>query len=259
MYPGGGTPNLEYYDHSIDDDNNGDSEGDGDGYVEPGETIELKVKLKNTGDAEANNVYAILSTTTSWITITDNYAGYGNIPAGSIKECNDEYVFHVGNPGGKLAEVIYVRFDLDIHSNEGTWSDYFYIPMYPGGGTPNLEYYDHEIDDDNYGESSGDGDGKAEEGETIEMPVWLKNTGNEDAHNVYAYISTSSSYITITDDYETYPDIPAGSTKVCNDDFGFYVNTGLGSLDGILYVKIDIEIHSSEGTWNDYFYVAIYP
>jgi hypothetical protein len=91
------------------------------------------------------------------------------------------------------------------------------------------------------------------------MPVWIKNSGNGDAHNVYAYISTSSSYITITDDYEEYPDIPSGKIKRSYGDFGFYVNPSLAPGDPEpAPVRIDLEIHCDEGTFYDYFYIYIY-
>jgi hypothetical protein len=87
------------------------------------------------------------------------------------------------------------------------------------------------------------------------MPVWIKNSGNGDAHNVYAYISSPSDYITITDNYEEYPDISAGEIKGCYDDFGFFVNSNSlspGDPEGTaIKVRIDLEIHCDEGTFND--------
>ena len=53
------------------------------------------------------------------------------------------------------------------------------------------------IDDDNSGESIGNGNMIANGGETIELFVSAKNYGSEDAANVNGYISTSSSYVSI--------------------------------------------------------------
>ncbi len=72
------------------------------------------------------------------------------------------------------------------------------------GQIPNLVYSSHSIDD-----SAGNGDHKANPGETIIMPVTLENVGNSDASSVEGSVSASS-YVTFINDQALFPDIAAG-------------------------------------------------
>jgi hypothetical protein len=124
----------------------------------------MPVWIKNLGNAKAHNVYAYISTNSTYIIITDNYEEYPDIPAGE-RRSKDDFGFCVNKESLEEGDeeegegiVVLVRINLEIYSDEGSWKDHFFITIYllPN---PNLEYYDHEIDDDNSGESSGDGDG----------------------------------------------------------------------------------------------------
>jgi len=50
------------------------SDDNNDGIVNKGETIQIRVYLKNTGTSQANNVYATLSTSSPYVTLT-TYGG----------------------------------------------------------------------------------------------------------------------------------------------------------------------------------------
>ncbi len=49
-------PQLSFFSFQIDDDNSGSSQGDNDGNIDAGETIEMRLSLQNTGDEDAFNV-----------------------------------------------------------------------------------------------------------------------------------------------------------------------------------------------------------
>jgi hypothetical protein len=89
---------------------------------------------------------------------------------------------------------------------------------------PYLTYVGSEIDDDNLGESQGNGDGDVDVGETIELPVMLKNIGDSTALQVNATLSTTHPLVNIIDDYVDYPDIPAADSAFCLDDFDFWIS-----------------------------------
>jgi len=125
FYINNGEPVLEYYNHEIDDDTL-TSSGDNDDLAEPGESVELTVTLYNTGMVSANNISAILSTTDPDISITDSVVNFGAIGAGNIKEVSDyDFSVSVNSP------VKDVLFQLDMASDEGNWSDSFYVHIYP--------------------------------------------------------------------------------------------------------------------------------
>ncbi|MGB7060963.1 MAG: C25 family cysteine peptidase [Candidatus Zixiibacteriota bacterium] len=114
---------------------------------------------------------------------------------------------------------------------------------------PYMVYVGCQIDDDNTGESQGDGDGDVDIGETIELPVMLKNLGDSTGIQVTATLSTTRPLVTITDDYEEFGDIPAGDSAYCLDDFDFWISPE--TPDGeIITFNLDIAAENGEGPWN---------
>lgn len=106
--------------------------------AEPGESVELPVTLYNSGIALANNVTAILTTRDTDIIITDSVVNFGAIGAGYIKEVAD-FDFNV-SVNSSVKDVL---FQLDIASDEGNWSDSFYVHIYPA---TDMSPCDHVVD-----------------------------------------------------------------------------------------------------------------
>ena len=128
----GDNPEISFNDYTVDDDYNGDSFGSNNSLVEGGETIELLVTLENTGSDVANNVTANLSTDDSLITITDEHAEFGTIPAGGTAD--GVFVFEVDISHCDESVV----FSLDIEDENGsTWTDSFTVDVYE---CPGLNY-----------------------------------------------------------------------------------------------------------------------
>lgn len=87
-----------------------------------------------------------------------------------------------------------------------------------------LEHY--YLDDDSSGTSAGNGDGVAQPGESIELPVSVRNSGTAVGHEVRGVISTADPYVTITDSVELFGDIPEEGIATTFDDFDFTVSLG---------------------------------
>ena len=112
-----------------------------------------------------------------------------------------------------------------------------------------------DIDDDNSGTSSGNNDGNINPGENIEFGISLQNHGSLDAGSVSADISSESEFVTITDDTESYGNIPAGNSSYSNDDFDLTIaeNT-LGGTE----IRLDVFISDgSRNEWNDIVYFTV--
>ena len=88
------SPNIVIEENIIND-----PDGDGDGVINPSETILLSLTLHNVeGWVDATNVTAILSTANPDISISDNSAVYGSISAGnSITNANDIFELTFSN------------------------------------------------------------------------------------------------------------------------------------------------------------------
>lgn len=77
-----GAPRLVAAGQSFDDSARAPAAGDGDGVVEPGETVELAVVLRNSGSATAAGLAAVLSSTSAHVTIPSGTAAPADIPPG---------------------------------------------------------------------------------------------------------------------------------------------------------------------------------
>ena len=115
---------LVYDSHTIDDDNTGDSSGDGDGIAECGESIELFVDLLNQGADSASGVSASISTSDTYVTLTSNTtSSFPDIAGSGTSTNNDDYEFSLA---ANTPDNHVITFDLDITaSNGGPWSDSF--------------------------------------------------------------------------------------------------------------------------------------
>ncbi|MCF6357704.1 MAG: C10 family peptidase, partial [Draconibacterium sp.] len=145
--------------------------------------------------------------------------------------------------------------DLTPSSRSYNDSQEAIIGIHPNTTTTSVEveYSDYYIDDDTSGSSNGDDDGKAEAAETIELSVELYNSGSSTANNVECVLSTSDSDITITDNYESWGDINAG-TRSWTSGFNFVVSSSCPAKD----IIFTLAITSDEGNWNKTFAVHIY-
>jgi hypothetical protein len=119
--------------HTIDDDNDGESGGDGDGRVDAGETIEMPVTLFNARGSEVRAVTATLSTSDPYVTATNHLASYGDIASGGSATSIAPYVFYVEHP---CPDDHWVAFTLDITGTTDvtgtmeTWSDGFQVEIH---------------------------------------------------------------------------------------------------------------------------------
>jgi hypothetical protein len=92
--------------------------------------------------------------------------------------------------------------------------------FYPASGTvpvaacaaPLVMLESFTIDDDTSGSSSGNSNGAADAGETIETKTSLANVGQATAESVSGLLRSSDAYVTLIDSTGTYAPIPPGAT-----------------------------------------------
>jgi hypothetical protein len=106
---------------------------------------------------------------------------------------------------------------------------------------PYVIYHSHQIDD-----WQGNGNGAINPGETIFMPVTVKNIGLEAAQGVSARLREDDDLIVLTDSVENFGDISAGATGVSSDGYAFQVDPSCP--DGHT-VTFDLEATDGESTW----------
>lgn len=102
-----------------------DTAGDGDGWADPGESIDLSVTLKNEIVApDRTGVSATISTNSPYVTVTQNAASFGNLDAGDTTTGAPAYEFVVDQfaPAGEEVEFILSITDGARYANSDTFA-----------------------------------------------------------------------------------------------------------------------------------------
>ncbi len=100
---------IAMYDYEIDDSN-----GNNNGRIDPGETVDLLVTLKNNGDITAENTAGIINTSSPYITIDNNTANFGNLTQGQSETGIYTLTANINTPQGQAAGIL-----LDVSANGG--------------------------------------------------------------------------------------------------------------------------------------------
>ncbi|MCK4414152.1 MAG: carboxypeptidase regulatory-like domain-containing protein [Candidatus Eisenbacteria sp.] len=108
-------------------------------------------------------------------------------------------------------------------------------------------YASHTIDDDASGTSSGNGDGAANPGERIELPVELENFGTSSVHVVTGALESADPYVTISDAVESFPDLDAGGKGWSTEDFDIEIAGGAPNGHTI---RLGLDVSSGGDTWH---------
>jgi hypothetical protein len=265
-------PYVVYDDSQIDDDATGGSIGNNDGTVDPGETIESMIAIKNVGQDTALTVTAILRTSDSYVSITDSTMSYGTIPPdSSVSSGNYLWSIDAACPNNHS-----VLFSLFVSDGDTTWESFFTVSV----PEPILKVISHSIDDDNSGGSSGNGDGIVNRGEIIEIRPQLVNLGTVLSPSASAIMRSTDPYLTILDSIAGFGDIASGDTAVCAIPFRFTVSTSAPrEYWTTLYFEISdanpnakswqdsvrvrvwdvgqVMLVTKESSWNNYFTAAL--
>jgi hypothetical protein len=181
-----------------------DSAGNNNGQADYGETVLLDVSLNNVGIETATGVTAVLSTADPNVTITDNIEFYGDVNPGDIPVADNAYAFEVADG---VTDGHVVNFVLEISDDQlNTWTMDFNVIL----NAPELVCpVTIEVND-----SAGNGNGRIESGETVEISVTLSNQGHADALNTLGNLSTSSEYLTIPEPAQAMGMIDAAGSAV---------------------------------------------
>jgi hypothetical protein len=155
---------------TVNDDSVPPSSGNGDGFSDAGERVELSVRVRNGGAQNATAVTGTLSVISggSDATIVNGLVSYGSIAPGGQSTGASNFVVDLAADAPDAFQPV---FQLVLNTGQGVFVDTFLLPV----RGVELEHYSHLLTDP---VPQGDNDGVPEPGETINYRVSLRNIGN---------------------------------------------------------------------------------
>ncbi len=184
-------PYIVFDSYQIDD-----SEGNGNGLLDYGETVNLSLSTINIGTQPTSDVFITLSTQDTSISFIDSIENYGYFAAGDTITIENAFSFKVSPNVPAHA----VTFNLKA-VGDSTWNSSFTIYAH----APDLEFGTFDISD-----VSGNNNGIIDPGETVGITISINNSGSSKAFDVYGNLTTENEYITIDNDSLSYGDILSG-------------------------------------------------
>ncbi len=208
---------IGYLSHIIDDDASGESSGNGNSVLNPSETIELSLELKNYGLTEtAHNVTAVLSSNNEYIEVMRDSAGFGDIAPEGVGTSNQPYLVNVHPDAANMARSGLI---LVITDNEGhSWNAIIH---------ENVEAAEFSVDSVTVIDA---GDGRIDPGEICELRISLSNIGDLGIESGAGILRTSDDQVTIMDSLAAFGNCPPG------ESFDNQNNTFILRADDFIYV-----------------------
>ncbi len=122
----------------VDDDQQDDSNGNGDGIADCGELIELYVDLRNQGGQAVTGVNATLSTDDPYVSwVYSPVSSYPDLPSGGTGRNSSDFdlALEANMPAGHS-----ILFDVAVTAaNGGPWNDAFSLPVTCSSGGESLD------------------------------------------------------------------------------------------------------------------------
>lgn len=227
---------MIYNAHLIDD-----SQGNGNGDIDFGETIMMDLTLENVGALQADNVVATLSTGDLYITIINGSANFGNVAVGGAPTVTDAFSFSVADD---IPDQHPVAFDIDI-TWTGSSGSYSFTETV---NAPAFAIGTLSVDDS----GSGNSDGILDPGETADIVIQVSNNGHSASPASTGTLASSSSDITIITDLVDLGIFSTGETKNAvftitvdgsatlgtSIDLGFELVSGNYGVQNVFYLPI---------------------
>jgi hypothetical protein len=173
-----------------------DSQGNNNNLADFGESVFLKLTLSNLGLTDCHNLYAKISSTSDWITITKDSVLIGNLAAGAEKILLNDLGITVSDNVPDLG-IATIKLLLKDQVTEKHYSIDICIHA------PQLQIINCILDD----KTTGNGDNIPDPGETFKLVFKVRNQGSSDISGQFG-ISSSDQDLSIVE-----PSIKSGVLK----------------------------------------------
>ena len=237
IYQNGPSVNVISDNIIINDSGSGNSIGNGNGVVNPGETIELSIPVSNYGTDVASGITGVLISENSNISIINNNFSYGDLSAGdAVNNISSPFVFMVDNDVHDGSEI-----HLLLNFNNGSdYSSTGFIELFVSGKDLN----GHAVD------VPGNSQDVLTPGQAFTVHIELSNSGSVLAENIIGEITSASSAIEIIDNYGSwsavYPNAISSSGSSGNS---FVISAAEDVIPGTV-AHLILNVETSDGYSN---------
>ncbi len=196
---------VAQHSYVIDDDGSGGSSGNGNGVLNPSETIELPVEVKNFGSQTVTGLTGTLTCNDPYVTIIDGNESFPDLAPGATGWSQEDFDIQIapGTPHGHV-----IMLGLDVASGTSSWHSVIEIPVV----APSFSYYGETL----YGLGT-----QVDPGESGQISVVIYNAGGETASGITGTLSARSQWLSVTDPNGAWSNIGPGSQgENTNNTFG---------------------------------------
>jgi len=193
---------VGFYSNTIDDDGSGTSSGDGDGILNPSETVEIPLTFKNYGSSTpASSVSVTASSNDEYVTLIDNVETFPNMAPGATQNSLDDFDLTVAPdcPDGHT-----IHLTLTTTSAQGTWE-----------GGMDLDVVSSAI---NYRGITVGTDTVLTIGAASNMVVNIVNDGGKTATSLIGELTSLDPLVTVNDNNASFGSVAAGATANCSSN-----------------------------------------
>ncbi len=189
---------VGYSSHTIDDPG-----GNNNGQINPGETIQMPVTMKNYGTSTtADNVVVKMTCSDPGIIITDSMKDYGSIAPGGTATAGP-FIFQAATGITNGHSLV---FGLATSSSQGNWNSIIDETVY----SPAFAYSGHTVLDG--------GNAELEPGEAADFTVRIRNNGGLTGTNLLAVLRSLNPGVSVIDSLGAYGTIAVGDSAANDVD-----------------------------------------
>ena len=201
------------------------NESDPDGYLNPGETADIRITVKNFGSTAQNNVQGAISSANPYVTLSNPDINFGNL-AGNATATQDVPV-QIANIAPSMSAV---DFDLDLTTSVGSYSSKFSLLL--DGSSMIISSYSIV-------------GGIINAGEEGDIQITLQNTGAFDAEGVSVQLSSFDEAVNIIDGTASFGDIASGASAANSDPLTIRIESG--AFEGRM-IQLRLKINPDVGS-----------
>ncbi len=177
-----------------------DASGNNNAVLDYNETANLSVELENVGVDAASDVTITLSTTSSYVTITDNTETLASLSAGESTVLSDGFAVTVAD---NVPDQEVLVFQLTIEAEDNTWESQFSLPV----NAPQFAVNDMQLV-----ELTGNMNGRFDPGESAELKISVSNVGHSSIADILTSLVSSSNFVTIENAEYTISELAVGAS-----------------------------------------------